>query len=108
MNGLVTFYSDLCGWEPVDDVQPGFFQVAKVADDENPGSPGAIWNGGPAGGESYAIFYAEVDDLDAALVKASNVGGKVLVAATSAGPVRWGHIQDPAGNRFGVFQRIAA
>jgi predicted enzyme related to lactoylglutathione lyase len=107
VDGLVKFYTELFEWEPIDPGETAFFQMAPVPGGERDGNPGGIWNGGPAG-NPYAIFYAEVDDLDAALARTEMVGGKVLLRSTDQGPVRYGHIEDPSGNRIGVYERLAA
>jgi predicted enzyme related to lactoylglutathione lyase len=107
VDGLVRFYRDLFEWEPADPDGVGYFQQAPVPGGERDGNPGGIWDGGPAGGP-YATFYAEVDDVDATLDQAEQLGGKVLLTATDLGQIRIGHLQDPSGNRVGVYHRNAA
>lgn len=50
------------------------------------------------------IFYVEVDDIDAYLKKAIELGGKEATAKTEIPDHGWyGHFIDPDGNRMGLF-----
>jgi uncharacterized protein len=52
----------------------------------------------------YGVFYVQVDDVEAACSKVFNLGGKVLVPATTipTGLV-YAHVSDPVGNHFALF-----
>ncbi len=66
------------------------------------GIGGAIWDGtGTAG--SYAVFYVEVDDVDAVVARVTADGGTVVLEPRPHGPARIAHVTDPAGNRIGLF-----
>jgi hypothetical protein len=56
------------------------------------------------GGASWAIFYVQVDDVKAAIDKAEGLGAKVVVPFTDNGALEFAHLQDPQGNRFGVWR----
>lgn len=101
VEGLVSFYGDLFGLEAKDLSGTGYHQVEA----EDGGIAGGIWNGG-ATNASYAICYFFVDDVDKSVKKAEELGAKVLVPAQANGPVRFAHLEDPAGNRVGVYQPI--
>jgi predicted enzyme related to lactoylglutathione lyase len=69
--------------------------------------------GAPGGGLSKAesinpgggvIFYVEVDDIEAYLKKAVELGGQQAVAKTEISGHGWyGHFKDPDGNVIGLF-----
>ncbi|MFD1046217.1 VOC family protein [Kibdelosporangium lantanae] len=73
--------------------------------------------GSPLGGlattddaaKNHAIFFVIVDDVAKALEKAENLGGKALTPATTTPDgLTFAHVQDPAGNEFGIFTPPAA
>lgn len=56
---------------------------------------------------NYCIVYAQVDDIDAALKKANELGGKTLVPPTEVptmGHFAW--ITDPEGQVFGLWKSM--
>lgn len=89
------FYGDLFGWQ-IGDASEGYGMVD--------GDKGGVWNTASTGGGAWAIFYVQVDDVQAALDKATSIGGRVLVPLTDNGRLEFAHLQDPAGNRFGVWR----
>lgn len=106
---LRRYYGELFGWE--------FDTSTQVADavsepgnygfvDRDPTSDGAGIPGGVGGGAEYdphVIFYVGVPDVEAALQRAEDLGGR-----RQMGPVRAptglvvGHFTDPEGNLVGV------
>ncbi|MBV8929668.1 MAG: VOC family protein [Mycobacteriaceae bacterium] len=95
-SATAAFFGDLFGW-----------QVGGAATDDYrmvDGDKGGIWDSSGIGGESWAIFYVQVDDVRAAIDKAESLGAKVLVPLTDNGPLEFAHLQDPQGNRFGVWR----
>lgn len=56
---------------------------------------------------NYVTFYAQVDDLQAYLDKATQLGGKTLVPPTDvpeAGSFAW--FADPEGNAIGLWKPL--
>ncbi len=53
-------------------------------------------------------MYAQVDDADAYLSKAQELGAKIVVPAMEVpgAGIRIGQFDDPEGNRFGVVQPL--
>jgi predicted enzyme related to lactoylglutathione lyase len=88
------FYSDLFGW-----------QIAEPSDGYGmiDGDKGGMWDTTSVGGGSWAIFYVQVDDVKTAIDKATGLGATVVVPFTDSGPLEFAHLQDPQGNRFGVW-----
>jgi len=67
------------------------------------GDKGGMWDTTSVGGGSWAIFYVQVDDVKTAIDKATGLGATVVVPFTDSGPLEFAHLQDPQGNRFGVW-----
>jgi uncharacterized protein len=93
------FYGEVFGWQ-ISRSEAGYLVVDTC-------SPRGISGGiGAASQQSWATVYASVDDVDAMLVRAVELGG-----SREYGPVkvsdqlRTGALRDPAGNVFGVYHR---
>jgi predicted enzyme related to lactoylglutathione lyase len=99
---LTSFYSKLFGWKVDADNPMGYGMVDTGG---TGGIPGGVFEA-PEGVGDYVTFYAEVPDLDAALVRAEEVGGKVVQPRTPLdnGPII-AMILDPEGHRIGVLQQ---
>lgn len=91
---LTGFYSDLFGWE-ITQRGPGYAQVV------TPDLHGAIMET-PEASLTLGVI---VDDLDAALAQADNLGGAIAMPATDNGWVRKGQVRDPAGNVLTLIQK---
>ena len=94
MAALTGFYGGLFGWD-IAPRGPGYAQVA------TPDLRGAIVET-PAASLTLGIV---VDDLDAALAQAGELGGAVAMPATDNGWVRKGQVRDPAGNVLTLIQK---
>lgn len=101
------YYSELFGWEieslPFDN--PTRYGLIKREGNTSPdgiGIGGGV-GGGPEGYEGHATFYVEVPDVEAALAKAEELGGKRTMGPheTPGGPTI-GLFTDPDGNTVGV------
>ena len=90
------FYGDLFGWR-IGEPSPGDYRMVD-------GDKGGVWQTTAIGGGSWAIFYVQVDDVQSVIDKATGLGAKVLVPLTDNGPLEFAHLQDPHGNRFGVWR----
>jgi predicted enzyme related to lactoylglutathione lyase len=99
-DGAKKFYGGLFGW-PMSEPNP---QTGYRAIDE---TKGGVWDTSSMGGAHWAIFYVHVDDVKAAAAQAEELGGKVLVPYTDGGDIEFAHLEDPFGNRFGVWRRKA-
>jgi predicted enzyme related to lactoylglutathione lyase len=89
-----SFYGTLFDWQIGDS---GDYRMVE-------GDKGGVWDTATMGGGSWAIFYVQVDDVQATIAKASELGATVLAPFTDNGPIEFAHLQDPHGNRFGVWR----
>lgn len=97
------FYADLFGWE----VQPlPRMEYIRFAS-PNGVTGGFVGLGGPVQHHvGEMLVYVASEDIDADLRKAEQLGGKVLLAKTEIPRTGWfAVLEDPAGNRLGLFHR---
>ena len=96
--GSAAFYRDVFGWElRGDPAAPSFT--------DGTGHVIGHWRTDlPAVGEAGVIPYIYVSDLDDALLRAAEHGGKIVTAAYPEGSLWIATINDPAGNVIGVWQ----
>jgi predicted enzyme related to lactoylglutathione lyase len=103
------YFGQLFGWnfdvpspvanEVSDPDSYGF--VDRVVSDDGAGIPGGV-GGGPEY-ESHAVFYVGVPNVEAALQRAEEFGGRrVMGPATSPNGLVVGHFTDPEGTLIGV------
>ena len=105
---LRAFYRSLFGWEADTDspVAPEISDAGDYGfiapDGGATGIPGGI-GGGPAFAP-HALVYGGVDDVEAALARAEQLGGTRVLgpAHNPGGAVVVGHLSDPEGNLVGV------
>ncbi|NMN94200.1 VOC family protein [Antrihabitans stalactiti] len=106
---LRQYFGELFGWEfdvpsPVaqevsDPDSYGFLDL--VATEDGTGIRGGV--GGGSSYEPHAVFYVGVDDVEAALQKAEELGGtRVMGPARSPSGLVVGHFTDPEGTLLGV------
>ena len=105
-NGSATkdYYSKLFGWEIEYNTQMnyGFVQLDGNVSSDGVGIPGGIGQA-REGSPSYVTFYVGVPDVEAALAKAQNLGGKrVMGPETVADQIEIGQFMDPDGNLIGL------
>ncbi len=96
---LQGFYADLFDWQ-VDADNPIGYGMVDTGTDE--GIRGGI---GPAGGGQGGLtWYAQVDDPDAYLRRAEELGGEIVLPTTEVpgGQVTLAMFADPEGNRVGL------
>ena len=98
------YYSELFGWE-IDADNPmnyGMVQREENTNSEGIGIGGGV-GGAPEGYSGHVTFYVEVPDVDAALVKAEQLGGKRMMGPLEVtDEVEIGQFTDPDGNVVGV------
>ncbi len=97
---LRSFYADVFGWS-LEPGPSGFDYVTLPPPLAVRGGVGQAQPGQP-GQEPGTNFYVVVDDVKAALARAENAGGSVLLAATSVDGYTFAMFEDPEGNTVGV------
>jgi predicted enzyme related to lactoylglutathione lyase len=108
------FYAQLFGWTIDDAGFPGYAV-------SNPGAGRGIYGGLGGGLESrWATIYAGVADFDQTLSRVESLGGSRILDPSvpalksasraarygSADDMKTGAFRDPAGNVFGIYQRV--
>jgi uncharacterized protein len=96
------FYSKLFGWQ----ITP-----AGPASDIQTGSPQGIAGHLTSLGHEpthYTMFYVDVEDVQAALDKAAELGGKTLVGPITIPPGTFAWFADPDGNTIGLLKPAKA
>ena len=93
------FYEDLFGWNIDNSMGEEYlFLQPKI------GVGGALAQNASHCPGDNVIFYVEVDDIDAFLKKAVQLGGKEVRVKTEIPGHGWyGHFVDPDGNKIGLF-----
>ncbi|MCQ9166118.1 MULTISPECIES: VOC family protein [unclassified Arthrobacter] len=89
------FYSGLFGW-PVGPPSEGSYSMVD-------GGKGGLWDTSTMGAGTWAIFYVQVDDVAAGIDKAVGLGARVVVPRVDNGTIQFAHLEDPQGNRFGIW-----
>ncbi len=101
---LKGYYTELFDWDIDSDNEMNYGMVQRDGN-TNPdgvGIGGGI-AGGPEGYEGHVMFYVEVPDVEAALAKAEELGGKrVMGPDTIMDSLTLGHFTDPEGHLIGV------
>lgn len=96
---LRRFYANLFGWKYKD--HPG--QDYGTTDPQDTGIGGGV--GSVTNGVNWAGFYVGVPDVDEALRRAEELGGKVVVPTTKLPEVTFAVFADPEGNSVGLAQQ---
>lgn len=89
-----TFYGNLFHWHIG---ESGGYRAVE-------GDKGGLWDTGQTGGETWAIFYVQVEDVQTTIEKATELGATTVVPFTDNGRIEFAHLRDPHGNRFGVWR----
>ena len=106
-SGQITdFYSRLFGWT-INADNPMSYGLANTKDGELGIDGGIYQQQGPEDTPGLRV-YAQVDDADAYLAKAQELGAKIITPAMEVPGmgIRVGLFEDPEGNRFGVVQPL--
>ncbi len=104
-HAVVNFYDAVFGWQPVLDPASGY-AVLRL-DELDVGGLMAMPAEVPAEAPSHWMVYFTVADVAAASEVAAAAGGTVLRPATTAGPMTFAVLADPAGATFGVMTAVA-
>ena len=101
---LMSYYSDLFGWEFDSDNPMNYGVVHREANVNSDGvGIGGGVGAGPEGYPGHVTFYIEVPDVEAALAKAESLGGsRVMGPDEVADGVEIGQFKDPEGHAVGV------
>lgn len=103
------FYRDVFGWEisPMPEMSYGMIKTTPTDDSGMPSVPGSI-NGGMfrrEGELTSPLITVDVEDIDAALEKISNLGGSTVQAKQAVMGMGFAaYFRDPEGNILGLWQ----
>ncbi|HMO00421.1 MAG TPA: VOC family protein [Miltoncostaeaceae bacterium] len=106
-DALKRYYSELFGWR-IDSDNPMDYGI--VAKDENQAPDGTGIGGGVSGGppgyEGHLTFYVAVEDCEAALARAEELGGTRMMGPDPIPGMGLviGQFTDPEGHLVGVLQ----
>ena len=99
-----SYFSALFGWEiDAGDNELNYSMVERDTNKDGVGIAGGI--GAAQGGyDGHATFYVQVDDVEAALARAEELGGRRLMGprAILGGGTVIGYLADPEGHVIGV------
>jgi len=101
------FYEKLFGWEVIakdlaDGLDVWIFDTGDEPRIQNL-RRGGIWLR-PKDEPLGVVVYIEVDNIDATLEKAKELGGKIVTPKTPQGPAFRACFTDPDGNLFGLWE----
>ncbi|MGA2450600.1 MAG: VOC family protein [Polyangiaceae bacterium] len=100
------FYGELLGWTFRDNSSSvgGTYRMFSLGDTRVGGAMAA-----PAGVPSGWLVYVAVDDTDSATRRVAELGGKIMVPATTVPDMlRFACASDPQGAAFGILQPLGA
>ena len=90
------FYSGLFEWEIGAPQGPAKYAMVQ-------GDKGGLWDTSDTGGANWAIFYVQVEDVQATIDQAVGLGATVAIPLVDNGQIYVAHLLDPMGNRFGIW-----
>lgn len=91
------FYGEVFGWEFGPAGPAGYRMVNETG--------GGLWDTSGIGSGVWAVFYVEVADIHASIESALSHGAETVLPLVDNGAILFTHLADPAGNRFGLWQR---
>jgi uncharacterized protein len=99
-DGSAAFYRELFEWkvEPMEGMEMPYMVIATAAGTSN----GGVRAAGEAE-PTYWLVYFGVDDVDATMAKATELGGNALLGPMDIGVGKIGVVQDPQGAVFGLY-----
>lgn len=101
---LRSFYEELFGWTIARRDVAGFDYYDVELGGEPGGAPTMGIRHEPEG-EPEIVVYVEVEDLEAAVEKAQELGATVRIPPMESGDLRFALIRDPEGNPIGLTQK---
>ena len=97
---LQQYYRELFNWN-ITLASPEFPYGVVSAEEQGAGIGGGV--GSSMGGDAQSTFYVEVDDIQASLDRAVELGGEVAMPVTVIpGMVIFAHFKDIEGNLIGL------
>ena len=97
---LQQYYRDLFDWK-ITQASPEFPYGLVSAEEQGEGIGGGV--GSSMDGGPQAMFYVQVDDIQAAVDRAAELGGEIAMPVTAIpGMVTFAHIKDIEGNLIGI------
>jgi uncharacterized protein len=90
------FYSGLFGWTISEPSPVGYRMIES--------DRGGLWDTTSVGGQNWAIFYVRVDDVSAAVERATSLGATVALPLVDNGTIEFAQLLDPLGSRFAVWK----
>ena len=104
---LRSYYSELFGWQFRTFDNPQNYGIVRREDNLGPAGIGIGGGVGSAAGyDGHVTFYVGVDDVEAALAKAEELGGSRMMGPEQVdgadGPIVIGLLRDPEGHIVGV------
>lgn len=97
---LQQYYRDLFGWK-ITQASPDFPYGIVSADEQGEGIGGGV--GGSMDSDPKVTFYVQVDDIEASLGRAGELGGEVAMPVTVIpGMATFALFKDPEGNLLGL------
>lgn len=104
----ITFYTELLGWKFNRWGEMDYWLIVTGPDDVPGINGGLMPRRGAAAGDTPVIAYpctVDVDDLDAQMAKAVELGGTVELPKMPIPTIGWlGYLKDTEGNIFGMMQ----
>jgi len=91
------FFADLLGWTYSDGAFPGYTFVDTGAEGALPTAIGPL-----QGGADAVLFFIGVEDVEATLARAEQLGGKIIQPAQNVPGVTFGVFADAQGHTVGV------
>ena len=92
-----SFFADLLGWKYTEGGLPGYSFADTGVEDALPTAIGPL-----QGGEDAVLFFVGVEDVEATLKRAEELGGSTVQPATQVPGVTFGVLADPQGHVIGV------
>jgi predicted enzyme related to lactoylglutathione lyase len=91
------FYADLFGWSYSEGAFPGYTFVDIGVEGALPTAIGPV-----QGGDEAVLFFVGVEDVEATLQRAEELGGRIVQGATEVPGVTFGVFADAHGHTIGV------
>ena len=91
------FYADLFGWTYSDGAFPGYTFVETDVEGALPTAIGPL-----QGGKDAVLFFVAVENVEATLARATQLGGKTIQPAQAVPGVTFGVFADAQGHIVGV------
>ena len=111
LEDLKKFYSKLFKWKFIQMPTKGmdYWTIQTVPTDEQgmlqtPGINGGMFSKDPEQKNTTPVNYITVENIDKYLIKATELGGKVLMPVQIPNVGQIARISDPEGNQFGLIQ----